>query len=247
MRRSLVLASISSVLAAACAAAPERPPVQITHAVVPEAPPPEAAPPPPEPEPLVLPETCGEQGPRKVCTPDAEVAKRLCSADQPDAALTLFAKGTPFSRAYMTREVDGWNAAGGRTHQAKLQFDEEVLVMAYRKANANGIIMVTKNGDTGTYDVMRWDGSCVSVTADEISTNRPPQPKRAPILWKRLEEPTKAALLGEPKIKASFEARDKSCDGTDEAKCSKAEGSFNASIVDFVRAGGSLPKPLRTH
>ena len=226
---------------AGCVQAPQKAPVQVTQAPAPamsEAP----ASASPAPEPLALPTTCEPQGPRKTCTPDPEFAKRLCASDRPDLALTLFSKAAPFSRAYLTRDVDGWNASGGRSRPSKVLFDEEVLVVAYRKANPNGIVLVTANGDSGSYDVLRWDGSCVSVSADEISLSRPPQPKRAPLLWKRLEEPTKAALLNEPKIKASYEAY-KSCEDGAEAKCAKAESSFQASIVEFVRAGGNLPVP----
>lgn len=190
-----------------------------------------------------LPTTCTAQGSRKACVPDAEFAKRLCSAEYPDAALSLFTQGTPFTRAYMTRDVEGWNAGGGRTHRSKLAFDEEVLVVAHRKANANGIVMVAANGDTGSYDVLRWDGSCVSVMAEEITMSKAPKPKRSTIPWRHLEEPTKSTLLAVPKVKAGYDAWTKACDGSDSAKCTKAEASFNGAIVDFVRANKSLPQP----
>ncbi|WP_394832885.1 hypothetical protein LVJ94_40920 [Pendulispora rubella] len=192
-----------------------------------------------------LPTTCTVQGTRKACVPDADYAKKLCSTAYPDVALSLFSQGTPFTRAYMTRDVDGWNAGGGRTSRSKLLFDEEVLVVAHRKANANGIVLVAANGDTGSYDVLRWDGSCVSVMAEEITMNKAPKPKRAAIPWRRLEEPTKSALLAAPKVKASLEARDKACGGDDEGKCTKAEVAFTGAIADFVRTSKSLPEPTR--
>ncbi|HWL86912.1 MAG TPA: hypothetical protein VNO21_13980 [Polyangiaceae bacterium] len=195
------------------------------------------------PEPGPLPTTCTPQGSRKACVPDAEYAKRLCAAEYPDVALNLFSQGTPFTRVYMTRDVDGWNATGGLTHRAKLAFDEEVLVVAHRKANANGIVMVASNGDTGSYDIVRWDGSCVSVMAEEITMSKAPKPKRATIAWRHLEEPTKSSLLSAPKVKASFDAREKACDGSKEAKCTKAEAALNSAITDFVRTNKSLPTP----
>ncbi len=195
------------------------------------------------PEPGPIPNTCTQQGSRKACVPDAEYAKRLCSAEYPDVALTMFSQGTPFTRAYMTRDVDGWNAGGGRTHRSKVLFDEEVLVVAHRKASANGIVMVAANGDTGSYDVLRWDGSCVSVMAEEITLSKAPKPKRAPIVWRHLEEPTKSALLAAPKVKASHDAADKACDGSNEPKCTKAEAAFTAAIADFVRTNKTLPTP----
>jgi hypothetical protein len=177
--------------------------------------------------------------------PDADFAKRLCTADYPDVALSLFSQGTPFTRAYMTRDVEGWNAGGGRTHRAKLQFDEEVLVVAHRKANANGIVLVAANGDTGSYDVLRWDGSCISVMAEEITMNKAPKPKRATIPWRHLEEPTKNALLAAPKVKTALDARDKACNASDDGKCSKADVAFTGTIADFVRTSKALPEPTR--
>ncbi|WP_394826176.1 hypothetical protein [Pendulispora albinea] len=190
-----------------------------------------------------LPTTCTVQGSRKACVPDAEFAKRLCGSEYPDVALSLFSQGTPFTRAYMTRDVDGWNAGGGRTRRSKLLFDEEVLVVAHRKANPNGIVMVAANGDTGSYDVLRWDGSCASVMAEEITMSKAPKPKRSTIPWRHLEESTKSALLAAPKIKSGYDAWNKACDGSDAAKCTKAEAALNAAIVDHVRASKSLPSP----
>jgi len=198
-----------------------------------------------EPAGAPLPKTCAVEGSRKTCVPEANFAKRLCGADYPDVALTLFSQGTPFSRAYMTRDVEGWNAGGGRTHRAKLMFDEEVLVVAHRKANANGIVMVAANGDTGSYDVLRWDGSCVSVMAEEITMSKAPKPKRSPIPWRHLEEPTKSTLLAAPKVKAGYDAWEKACDGSNEDKCTKAEVAFTGAIADFVRTNKSLPEPGR--
>lgn len=64
-------------------------------------------------------------------------------------------KGTPFTRSYLTRDVDAWNASGGRTHRATILFDEEVMVVQYRKAAAGGIVTVGVNGESGSYDVQR--------------------------------------------------------------------------------------------
>jgi len=252
------------VVSAACGSSPTPAPVSVASTTTPSvepqgvAPPAESAPVPSSTAtttqaevaataaaPGPLPSTCTAQGSRKACVPDADYAKKLCSSDYPDVALSLFSQGTPFTRAYMTRDVEGWNAGGGRTHRAKLLFDEEVLVVAYRKANANGIVLVAANGDTGSYDVLRWDGSCVSVMAEEITMSKAPKPKRAAIPWRHLEESTKSALLAAPKVKAGLDARDKACNASDEGKCSKAEVAFTGAVADFVRTNKSLPEPTR--
>jgi len=194
-----------------------------------------------------LPAVCAAAEPdakKPLCTPDADFARRACAADFPEVALAFFAKGSPWSRAYLTRDVDAWNAGGGRTHRAKLAFDEEVVVLQHRKASPGGIVMLSAKGDTGSYDVLRWDGSCVSVMAEELTTNRPPAPKRAVVVWRHLDDPTRTALLGTPRIRSGYEALGKACDGTSEAKCSQAEASLSNAVVDFVRTGGALPAPV---
>jgi len=218
--------------------APESAAPETTSAVIAAATPaPDVAPP--------LPTTCTPAGPKKLCTPDAEFAKRACASEFPDAALTLFAKGSPWTRGYLTRDVDAWGATGGRTHRAKVVFDEEVIVLQHRKAEGNGGVVMVVNGESGSYDILRWDGSCVSVMADELTLRRPPQPKRALVPWRRLDEGTRTALLSVPKVKASYDALGKVCDGTNEAKCTQAEGALTGAIVDFVRGGGELPQPAR--
>ncbi|MDB4993601.1 MAG: hypothetical protein JWM74_1033 [Myxococcaceae bacterium] len=179
---------------------------------------------------------------KKLCTPDADFAKRLCGGEYPDVALALMGKGTPFTRSYMTRDVDAWNATGGRTHRAKVLFDEEVMVVQYRKAQSGGIVMVSANGESGSYDVLRWDGSCVSVMAEEITLARPPQPKRAAIPWRHLDDATKTALLAAPAVKNSYALLGKACDGNAD-RCTKAESALSSAVVDFVRNGGALPPP----
>lgn len=201
-----------------------------------------------------LPTSCARDtsSSKKVCVPDQDFAKRACSEEFPEVALAFFGKGTPWTRAYLTRDVDAWNAGGGRTHRAKVAFDEEVIVLAHRRANPGGIVMLSSNGDSGTYDVLRFDGSCISVMSDEITTSRPPAPKHAPVTFRRLDEATRTALLAAPTIKNDFDALGKACAGPSaasgpsaETRCDHAEAVLTVAIADFVRTGHALPAPTR--
>ena len=204
-----------------------------------------------EPAPAPLPSTCGADGTIKdvkLCMPERTYAKKLCSGTYPEVALGLFGKGTPFTRVYLAGDVEAWNASGGRTHRTKLAFDEEVMVLGTHGAGAAGGIVMT--GAQASYDVLRWDGTCVSVMEGELTTRRPPAPKPADLQFSRLEESTRHALLAMPKVKATHEALFKACTSVatpvEKKACDKADKAFSLAIVDAIRAGAAaLPAPAR--
>jgi hypothetical protein len=203
-------------------------------------------------EPAPIPTACAAEGTLKdatLCMPDRAYAKKLCSGTYPEVALGLFGKSMPFTRVYLAGDVEAWNASGGRTHRAKLAFDEEVLVLAKNGAAATGGIVMT--GAQASYDVLRWDGSCVSVMDGELTTKRPPAAKPADVSFSRLEETTRHALLEAPKVKAKHVALGKACvisataTTADRKACEKADKAFTLAIVESVRGGAVLPSPAR--
>ncbi len=179
-----------------------------------------------------------------LCLPSTDFATRVCKTVNPDVALALFVKTSPFTRGYLTREVDGWNASGGASVQGKVAFDEEVLVVRFRGAPKNGPQI---SGQNGSYDVLRWDGSCVTLAVEEMTTKRPPAPKAAAIAFRYLRTSMKDALLASDKVKKTYEARQKECKGVNtgdvSAKCEKLDKELSAVIVDHVRSGATLPAP----
>jgi hypothetical protein len=205
-------------------------------------------------EPAPLPTACGAEGTlkdTKLCMPERGYAKKLCGGIYPEVALGLFAKGTPFTRIDLAGDIEAWNASGGRTHRAKLAFDEEVLVLGKHGATGSGAIVMT--GAQSSYDVLRWDGTCVSVMEGEITTRRPPAPKPADLSFSRLEETTRRALLATPKVKATYDVRGLACSAVssttataaEQKACEKADKAFSRAIVDAIRSGATLPAPGR--
>ena len=179
----------------------------------------------------------------KACTVAPAYVKRLCSAIYPEATLALFSKGTPFTRVWMAGDVEAWNASAGLSRRAKLGFDEEVIVLGKHQAPSAGGIVMT--GTMASYDVVRADGTCFSVMEGELTTRRPPAPKSASIAWGRLEEPTRHALLTVPKVKAAYDSVTKACAADRTKACDKADAKFAQAILDAVRNGVELPKPVR--
>jgi hypothetical protein len=194
-----------------------------------------------------LPSACAAEGrvkDAKVCLPPSAFAKKLCGGSFPEVALGLFGKGTPWTRVWLAGEVDAWNASGGGlTHRAKLAFDEEVLVLSRHGAASMGGIVMT--GAQASFEVLRSDGSCVSVMEGELTTKRPPAPKPASVPWTRLEEGTRRALLASPRVKGSLDALAKACAGPDRKACDKADRTFSGAVFEAVRGGASLPVPGR--
>ncbi|HEY4119218.1 MAG TPA: hypothetical protein VGM56_15230 [Byssovorax sp.] len=181
------------------------------------------------------------------CLPEAAFVKRLCATFHPEVALAMFAKGTPWTRGYLRGAVDAWNASGGLSSADKLAFDEEVIVVRRRSAG-HGPIHVSGAG--GGYDVLRWDGSCASLTDGELTLKAPPtKPKAAKIPWRNLEASMKSALSSDEKIGKAVADRRKECTGEASGdvtpKCAKADEVVSGVIVDYVRAGGAVPAPTR--
>jgi hypothetical protein len=143
-----------------------------------------------------MPTACSKPG-EKYCTPPIAFVKRLCGGFYPDVALGMFVKGTPWTRGYLNRNVEAWNASGGAASNDKLEFDEEVIVLHRRVADTGGM-QVSGVGDS--FDVIRWDGTCASLMTEEITLRPPPKAKHARIPWKSLALATREALLADDKI-----------------------------------------------
>jgi hypothetical protein len=182
----------------------------------------------------------------KICTPPDAFVKRLCGGSFPDVALAMFAKGTPWTRGYVRREVEAWNASGGASSSDKLALDEEVLIVAHRAADTGGMVV---SGASGSYDILRWDGHCASLMGEEVSTRAPASPKNARIPWRSLGEPIRDALFADEKVGKIAAERKKECKGQTmgevSGKCEKVDTQLSVAIANYVRGGGSLPPPSK--
>jgi hypothetical protein len=180
-----------------------------------------------------LPSKCADAS-SAVCTPPGDFVDRLCTKPHQDIALWLFGKDTPFTRLYLRGKFD------------ELAFDEEVLALRYRATPKGGIQV---GNSTGSYDVLRWDGSCsTGVDAEMITTSRPPTPRTAHVQWHRMGGSTQDALIAaSDAVKRARAKRGKECQGAMtgdvSASCQKADASLVSAVVDYVRGGGSVPTP----
>lgn len=194
-------------------------------------------------EPIAFPTACSEEG-GDMCVPSSAFARRVCAAGSPEMALALFAKGTPWIRGYMARATEAWDASGGPSSSDKLELDEEVLILVRRTPNTGGMVV---SGASGSYDVLRWDGTCASLGADEVRTRQPGAPGHAEIPWRKLDEPLQKQLESDAKIASLVADQKKECKGVSKGqttpRCEKASKALSRAIVAYVRRGGALPKP----
>jgi hypothetical protein len=189
-----------------------------------------------------IPSECFKSG--GVCVPHPKFVKRLCNGRYPSVALYLFANGSKWTRAYLTRKTEAWNASGGASTEGFLEFDEEVLLVAERKADAGGMQV---SGSGAGYDAVRWDGSCVTLSGEEITQQRPPGTRTVKVEWRFLDDNIQQALRKDDRVNAAFLERRSECKGATSgdvsAKCVKADAKLSDAVVSFVRGGGAIPVP----
>jgi hypothetical protein len=180
-----------------------------------------------------VPTQCADKA-SDLCIPPPAFTNRLCAKPHQDLALTLLGKGSPFTRLYLRARVD------------ELAFDEEVLAVRFHAQPKGGMVVGSGNG---TYDVLRWDGSCsTGVEAEVFTRARPPRPRAAHVQWHRIGDRTQNSLVGSSEaVKRAHARRGKECKGAMSgdvsAACEKADAALVDAVVDYARTTGSLPTP----
>lgn len=182
----------------------------------------------------------------QVCLPPAKFAKAVCDRDYPTVALAMFAHGSPWTRAYLTTKTRAWNASGGGSSNEQMGFDEEVILLRHRVPKTGGM---TVSGAGEGYDALRWDGSCVTLAAQEVTFRKPAKPKNARIIWKRLELDVRDALKQQAAIRPNYLKHRKHCKGVSmgrvSKKCVKADGVLSRTVAAFIRESGEMPAPKK--
>jgi hypothetical protein len=190
-----------------------------------------------------VPTKCFKSG--AVCSPDPQFVKRLCGGKYPSVGLYLFSNPA-WTRGYLTRRTQAWNASGGASDSGWVEFDEEVLILYARVADKGGMQV---SGAGGSYDALRWDGSCVSLQSEELTMSKAPAPKYPAIDFRYLDDGTQEALRKDDKVNKAWLARRTECKGATSGdvslKCVKADDNLTKTVVAFVRGGGSIPAPKK--
>lgn len=196
--------------------------------------------------PNAMPTRCSEASVDGLCLPPPYLAKALCNEDWPTVALTMFGKDTPWKRAYSLTTSAAWNASGGASSNEPMTLYEELLILRRRGADSSGIQV---SGAGTSYDVLRWDGSCVTLQEGELTVKTPPNRTSARVVAKRLEVHVREQLKEAPELEALFRTHRKECKGVTIGDVSKAceavDGKLSSAIAAYVRDHGGLPEPRK--
>ena len=194
----------------------------------------------PEPAKEDIPSRCIKR--KGACMPPIEWAETLCEGVYEDLAMYMFQRGTPWTRFYMRtglNAVNGW----GPTIDEDLLFQEELLVINHRLSRDS----LQVEGSAGTYDVLRWNGSCATLDINEVTRKEPVRPRHARIDWRSLSERMQDFLLEDPSVNEVYQARRKACRGVTigrvTLKCEQLDGQLGDEVAKFVRTTDGIPKP----
>jgi hypothetical protein len=155
----------------------------------------------------------------------------------------MFEKSTPWKRMYVKAEsLQPVNTYGGITTQP-LVFTEEVLIL-HHQSSGPGAIQI---GGASDVDVLRWDGTCVTVREEMLSEHQMPTIKNATVTWRYLDKETQNGLLQAKYVKVRYDQQRETCRSSSAtnptAPCQKATEKLNDAITVAVRGGLELPEP----
>lgn len=175
------------------------------------------------------------------CFPPEAFVERLCKATHPSVALVMFSKASPWKRGYLRGETKAWTTAPGAQANDRLAQDEEVLVLQADASAAAGI-----QYDAGaSFYALRWDGSCVKLTQEEMLQTVPWGKKTPLVPFGYLDDGQQQSLRADSKIDAAYLAQRKACRAAEreDDTCSQATKRLSDLVVAFVRDGRELPDP----
>jgi hypothetical protein len=198
----------------------------------------------PEPEaPPPIPTTC--EGSPEDCFPPRAFAEAVCHGRFPDLAIYLFAKGTPWQRAYVkAQHLEPVNMYDGARSDRWLEFGEEVLVLKRHGGGDKNKVQVSGPTDL---DILRFDGTCATIRQEMVVRYMPGAVKVAPVVWKYLDPDIQEALLKDRGVSRASEKERPACKGSTQKNpaepCMKAMTQLSDAIGVALRLGAVVPAP----
>jgi hypothetical protein len=174
------------------------------------------------------------------CYPAQDFVERLCANMYPGVPLVMFGKGSPWRRGYLRFETKAWTTTPSGKNEKLIQ-DEEVLILQADASKGEGV----QYESGAAFYALRWDGTCVKLTEEELM-KWVPWAKKTPLVdWGLIEDGQQQALRANPKVPEALAAWRKQCRGSSsDAQCKKLQQKLSDVVVAHVREGTELlPDP----
>lgn len=158
----------------------------------------------------------------------------------------MFEKEAPWEHGYVrVEEIQAKNSQGGPVADVSLVFTEEVVVLRRRPQPKSEIGMEI----LGSYDVLRFDGTCAILAEDEFDFRRPYRTKLAPLAWRQLDPDIREALERAEPIVVAQKMQEADCHGLyiggGDSQCRRATEKLTAAIMKELNRGLPLPTPKK--
>jgi hypothetical protein len=171
----------------------------------------------------------------------------VCHGRYPDLALYLFAKSTPWQRAYVKMQtLEPVNMYDGARSERWLEFGEEVLVLKRHGGAGKGGVQVSGPVDL---DILRLDGTCATVRQEFVAPYMTGAVQVARVVWKYVDPGIQEALLSDKAVARASEKERPACKGSTMkspgAACDKAQKNLSDAIGIALRLGAAVPAPAK--
>jgi hypothetical protein len=190
-----------------------------------------------------VPTKCVDQ--QGTCVPNQQWVDRLCQDSYPGVTMVMFEKSSPWVRGYMRVKTEARNASGGLSGEGFFTPGEEVIILRVRKMPEDGMQV----SGAGGWDVLRWDGTCATVSSGEMGLEPYGEVKAAKVTFRFIDEPIREALRADDDVTEAYRKRRQNCKGATMGEVSKAcedwDRKLAAAIVHAVRNGIELPEPAK--
>jgi hypothetical protein len=105
------------------------------------------------------------------------------------------------------------------------------------------------SGAGESYEALRWNGSCVTLSGEEVTTRVPPSPKATDINWRILDDSIQDAMKEDSELRDTARDWRKECKGAASGEvtkaCEKLSKKLSGLVVKYVRNGGKVPQPSK--
>jgi hypothetical protein len=192
-----------------------------------------------------IPSACA--GAKEDCLPPAPFAEAVCHGRFPDLALYMFAKSTPWQRAYVKMQtLEPVNMYDGARSDRWLEFGEEVLILKRHGGGGSGGVQVSGPVDL---DILRMDGTCATVRQEFVAPYMTGAVQVARVVWKYVDPGIQEALLNDKGVARASEKERPACKGSTMKSpgpaCDKAQKNLSDAIGIALRLGAVVPVPVK--